>query len=123
MASCLPMASAFFVAAALAVAPVQAAQAPGAAGHWTGAIETPGQPLQVEVDLTTGTPPAWVGAISIPAQNLKGFPLASVEVKDTAVTFVIPKRPGRRPSRARCRATARPSPATSRRAERRCRSS
>jgi hypothetical protein len=85
--------SAVLLAAALVAAPVQAAQS-GAGGHWTGAIETPGQPLQVEVDLAPGTPPAWVGAISIPAQNLKGFGLASVEVLDKAVTFAIPGAPG-----------------------------
>jgi len=87
------IASALWLAAALAAAPVHAAQS-GAAGHWTGAIETPGQPLQVEVDLAPGTPPAWVGAISIPAQNLKGFGLTSVDVQDKAVTFVIPGAPG-----------------------------
>jgi hypothetical protein len=87
------IASAVLVAATLAAAPVQAAQA-GAAGHWSGAIETPGQPLQVEVDLAPGTPPAWTGAISIPAQNLKGFALTSVDVQDKAVTFVIPSAPG-----------------------------
>lgn len=88
------VASAVFLAAALAAAPVQASQAPGAVGHWSGAIETPGQPLQIEVDLAPGLPPAWVGAISIAAQNLKGFPLTSVGVKDKAVTFVIPNAPG-----------------------------
>jgi hypothetical protein len=71
-----------------------AAQAPGASGHWTGAIETPGQPLQVEVDLKPGTPPAWDGTITIPAQNLKFFPLAGVDVQGKAVAFVIPSAPG-----------------------------
>jgi hypothetical protein len=65
-----------------------------AAGHWTGAIETPGEPLQIEVDLKPGAPPDWAGAISIPVQNLKGFALGSIDVTGTAVSFVIPGAPG-----------------------------
>jgi hypothetical protein len=79
--------------AIVGAAAAAAAQAPAASGHWTGAIETPGQPLQIEVDLKPG-PPAWTGAITIPAQNLKGFALTAVDVQDKAVTFVIPSAPG-----------------------------
>ena len=56
-------------------------------------LDTPAQPLDVEVDLKPGTPPAWVGTISIPAQNLKAFPL-SVEVQGTSVSFVMANVPG-----------------------------
>lgn len=86
-----------WVLAALAAAlnaGVAAAQGAGAGGHWVGSIQTPGQPLEIEVDLKPGTPPAWVGAITIAAQNLKGFPLEAVQVEGTAVSFVIPRAPG-----------------------------
>ena len=79
--------------ASLAAAPAASAQTPSASGHWTGVLDTPAQPLDVEVDLKPGTPPAWVGIISIPAQNLKAFPL-SVEVQGTSVSFVMDKVPG-----------------------------
>ena len=71
----------------------QAGQAPSAAGHWTGMLDTPAQALDLEVDLKPGTPPAWVGTISIAVQNLKAFPL-SVEVQGTSVSFVMANVPG-----------------------------
>ena len=82
-----------FARCGLAAAPAVSAQTPSASGHWTGVLETPAQPLDLEVDLKPGTPPAWVGTISIPAQNLKAFPL-SVEVQGTSVTFVMANVPG-----------------------------
>ena len=93
MTSRLPMVSAVLFAAAVLAAPPVAAQTPTASGHWTGVLDTPAQPFDLEVDLKPGTPPAWVGTISIPAQNLKGFPL-SVEVQGTSVTFVMANVPG-----------------------------
>ena len=94
MTSRLPIVSAAVLfAAALLAAPPVAAQAPSASGHWTGVLDTPTQPFDLEIDLKPGTPPAWVGTISIPAQNLKGFPL-SVEVQGTSVTFVMANVPG-----------------------------
>lgn len=80
--------------AALVGTGTAAAQGAGAAGHWVGSISTPGQPLDIEVDLKPGAPPAWTGTISIPAQNLKFFPLAKVDVQAKAVSFVIPNAPG-----------------------------
>ena len=88
------MVSAVLFAAGLAAAPGASAQTPSASGHWTGVLDTPAQPLDVEVDLQPGTPPAWVGTISIPAQNLKAFPLSSIEVQGTSVSFVMANVPG-----------------------------
>ncbi len=68
--------------------------APSAAGHWSGAIEMPAQPLAIEVDLKAGTAPAWIGTISIAAQNLKAFPLGSIDVQGKAVSFAMPNVPG-----------------------------
>jgi hypothetical protein len=72
----------------------RAGQVPSASGHWTGVLNTPTQPLDVDVDLKPGTPPAWVGTITIPAQNLKAFPLSSIAVEGTAVSFVMANIPG-----------------------------
>ena len=83
-----------FVVAALAGTGRSHAQTPNASGHWTGAIEVPGQPIQIEVDLKPSTEQAWIGTITIPAQNLKGFPLADVQVKDRQVSFAMPQVPG-----------------------------
>jgi len=80
--------------AGLAGAPAASAQTATASGHWTGVLDTPAQALDVEVDLKPGTPPAWVGTISIPAQNLKAFPLSSIEVQGTSVSFVMANVPG-----------------------------
>jgi hypothetical protein len=78
----------------LVAAQAVSAQTPSASGHWTGVLDTPAQPLDVEVDLKPGTPPEWVGTISIPAQNLKAFPLSSIEVQGTSVSFVMANVPG-----------------------------
>jgi hypothetical protein len=73
---------------------VAAQQSAPPGGHWTGAVQTPGQPLEVEIDLKQEAPPAWKGAISIPAQNLKWLPLQAIDVKDKAVSFTISQAPG-----------------------------
>jgi hypothetical protein len=80
--------------AASAQTPTASAQAPTASGHWTGVLDTPSQPMDVEVDLQPGTPPAWVGTISIPSQKLKAFPLSSIEVQGSTVSFVMANVPG-----------------------------
>ena len=91
----LPLAAAVLCAAALAAAPATAQVQPsGPSGHWTGTLQTPAQPLEVEVDLKPGTPPAWVGTISIAAQNLKAFPLSSIEVQGKTVSFAMANIPG-----------------------------
>ncbi len=91
----LPLAAAVLCAAGLAAAPATAQVQPSAAaGHWTGTLQTPAQPLEVEVDLKPGTPPAWVGTISIAAQNLKAFPLSSIDVEGKAVSFAMANIPG-----------------------------
>lgn len=66
---------------------------PGAAGHWEGAIQIPGQELQVAVNLAQqdGT---WRGEIAIPAQGVKAAPLAGVSVDGGRVSFVIKGIPG-----------------------------
>ncbi len=90
----LPIAAAVLCAAALTAASATAQVPPGPAGHWVGTLQTPAQPLEVEVDLKPGDGPAWVGTISIAAQNLKAFPLSSIAVDGKAVSFAMANIPG-----------------------------
>jgi hypothetical protein len=78
---------------ALLGAPSWAAPAAGPAAHWKGAIQVPGQELQIEVDLAEKDG-GWTGTITIPAQNLKAFPLSGVEVQGPAVSFSMKGIPG-----------------------------
>ncbi len=88
------MLAAVLILAAVTVrsAPLLQVQA-GPAGHWEGAIQTPGQALDFSVDLV-GKAGKWDGTISIPAQNVKGFPLAEVVVKDSGISFAMKGVPG-----------------------------
>jgi pimeloyl-ACP methyl ester carboxylesterase len=63
------------------------------AGHWEGAIELPGEPLGIMVDLAVGEA-GWSGTIDIPLQGAKGLPLAEVRVDGVAVSFRIAGVPG-----------------------------
>lgn len=73
---------------------VSLSQSPTAAsGHWSGAIEVPGQPLGIEVDLAQVSN-KWEGAISIPAQKLEAFPLSDVAVLAASVGFAMKGVPG-----------------------------
>ncbi|MGA7616710.1 MAG: serine hydrolase [Thermoanaerobaculia bacterium] len=64
-----------------------------AAGHWEGAIDIPGSPLDVSVDLSQMNG-AWSGAISIPLQNAKDLPLTKISVTGSSVWFSIAGIPG-----------------------------
>lgn len=69
------------------------AQVVDPSGHWEGAIEAPGQPLVVIVDLeeSDGT---WSGTIDIPAQGASDLPLTGVSVDGETVRFTINGVPG-----------------------------
>jgi pimeloyl-ACP methyl ester carboxylesterase len=62
-------------------------------GHWEGAIELPGQPLGIKVDLKL-TAEGWSGTIDIPMQGARGLALADVRVDGVAVSFRIAGVPG-----------------------------
>lgn len=64
------------------------------AGHWEGAIEVPGTPLGVEVDLSVGEDGALTGDITIPQQGARDLPLGNLAVDGDAVTFAIQGIPG-----------------------------
>ena len=68
------------------------AQAPPE-GRWQGAIEVPGQPLAITVDLVQKDG-AWVGTIDIPAQGARNARLSDVAVNEGEVGFAIVDVPG-----------------------------
>jgi hypothetical protein len=70
------------------------ARAAGPSGQWNGAIQTPGQELQVEVHLAARGAGGWIGTITIPAQGLRAFPLSSIEIQGNAVSFGMKGIPG-----------------------------
>jgi len=82
-------------AVCLLLVPALVAQGPARsfAGHWTGAIQIPGQELAFDVDLadSAGT---LKGDISIPVQRLANLPLAQVAVRGDSLSFAIPGIPG-----------------------------
>ncbi len=79
-----------FVAAILLLAGSLFAQA----GHWEGAIQTPGPALKIVVDLAKDAQGAWTGAISIPDQNLTGFPLSGIVAEGGSIRFQMQGVPG-----------------------------
>jgi hypothetical protein len=66
----------------------------GPAGHWEGTIQTPGQELNIMVDLAGRGDGKWEGTITIPAQNVKGFVLSPVSVEGETITFGMKGVPG-----------------------------
>jgi hypothetical protein len=65
----------------------------GLRGHWSGSVETPDQPLALEVDLDKG-PNGWIGSISVPAQNATGIPLDAITFTKGKCSFRMPGVPG-----------------------------
>jgi CubicO group peptidase (beta-lactamase class C family) len=77
----------------LALARLAQAETPSAAGRWEGAIELPGQRLEIAVSLENGGGP-WRGRIDIPAQGAHALALSPVKVEAGSVTFTISTVPG-----------------------------
>jgi len=70
------------------------ADEPTLAGHWLGAIETPGKPLAFDVDFSKATDGSWQGDISIPAQGARNLRLAKLSFRDPDLSFELPGVPG-----------------------------
>ena len=62
-------------------------------GHWEGAVQLPGSPLVVYVDLVEKQG-AWSGTIDIPQQHAKHLKLDPVSVAGSSVRFIIDGVPG-----------------------------
>ena len=58
-----------------------------ASGHWEGNIDVQGTIMEISVDLARGDNGAWKGIIAIPSQSLKDYPLSSVNVEGSAISF------------------------------------
>lgn len=76
-----------------AVTPLVAQDAPNPAGHWIGAIQVPGQGLEINVDFAEEDG-AWTGDISIPIQQTEDFPLGEIGVDGAQITFAMVGVPG-----------------------------
>jgi uncharacterized protein len=83
--------TAFLVLVTLGAA---AQEPPGQVGVWQGSITTPGMALAVIVTLDRKADGVWSGSIDIPVQGLKGLALQKIDVKGTAVSFLIANVPG-----------------------------
>ena len=99
----------------LAMAPaLRAAEPPALAGHWTGAIELPGQKLDFDLDFAFANG-AWTGDVTIPLQNARNLPLEAIAldagVPDGVEAHEIPGL-GFRKILLRYRHGKRPNPAT-----------
>ena len=65
----------------------------GPRGHWTGKVDIPNRPMNVEIDLDKyGND--WIGTISIPASGQSGIPLDAIAVANGKWTFRIKGAPG-----------------------------
>lgn len=60
---------------------------PAPQGRWAGAVEIPGKPLPIVVDLAQQTEGTWAGSIIIPGMGIKGATLARIIVNGDAISF------------------------------------
>jgi hypothetical protein len=62
-------------------------------GHWEGAIQVPGQGLEINIDLVEESG-NWTGDISIPEQMLEDYSLGGIAVNGASVAFGMVGIPG-----------------------------
>ena len=79
--------------ALFATTPLYGQDAPTHVGHWDGAIQVPGQALEINVDLAREAG-AWKGDISIPLQQVEDFALGGFLVDGMEITFGMVGVPG-----------------------------
>ena len=63
------------------------------AGRWTGAMEVPGQRLEMSI-LLERDEKGWSGTLDVPAQGLRGLPLSDLVVEPNRLKFVLAGIPG-----------------------------
>ena len=91
----IPAALAVLALASAAARAYAAPDPPSPRGRWQGAIELPGQKLEVIVRIAAGEGGAWSGEIDIPAQGARNLPLTAFDVTARgAVRFSIAGIPG-----------------------------
>ncbi len=69
-------------------------QAASIAGHWEGAIQVPGVPLNIQVDVANGADGKPSATITIPAQGARDLGLTDVSFSAGEFAFTIPGAPG-----------------------------
>jgi len=67
---------------------------PSAAGHWEGAIDVPGLPVAIAVELYEDDGGALSGDISIPQQGVRMLALSGFERRGAEIAFELPHQPG-----------------------------
>jgi CubicO group peptidase (beta-lactamase class C family) len=82
------------VAAAVLAMAFTPGDRPSPEGRWQGAIELPGQRLEVLVRVAAGEGGVWTGEIDIPAQKARNLPLSGFDVARGDVRFSIAGVPG-----------------------------
>lgn len=82
-----------FMAVVAGASPLAAQDVPTPEGHWEGAIQVPGQVLEIDVDLMEDGG-VWSGDVSIPIQETEDFPLGGIVVEGLHVTFRMEGVPG-----------------------------
>jgi CubicO group peptidase (beta-lactamase class C family) len=86
--------SALTLLLALAVQARPLWQAASIAGHWEGAIQVPGAPINIQVDVKTTADGKLAATITIPAQGARDLPLANVSLNGAEFAFDLPNAPG-----------------------------
>jgi CubicO group peptidase (beta-lactamase class C family) len=82
-----------FLFAILSIASFASAAEPVLEGHWEGAIEVPGQSLEVSIDLVREGD-GYTGTIDIPAQGAQNLPLKAISLDGAKAQFQISGVPG-----------------------------
>ena len=58
-------------------------------GHWEGTVDVPNMATKVGFDVAPNAKGVLAGTFNMPAENIKGLPLASVTVQGRSVTLLI----------------------------------
>ena len=75
------------LAGACALSAFNAIAAPDASGRWEGAVDIPGNPLRLIVDLDRDARGQWQGSAVLPDRGVKGAPLSELGVDGCDVRF------------------------------------
>jgi hypothetical protein len=60
-----------------------------AAARWEGAVQIPGNPLRLVIDLAQDGQGQWAGSAIFPDLGIKGAPLIDISVHETEVSFTV----------------------------------
>jgi len=69
--------------------PLRAQSVADPSGHWEGAVQLPGSPVGIEVDLASNGAEPLAGTVTIPSQGMNGFPLSGVAAEGSSIRFQL----------------------------------